>query len=281
MTRRTLAVAVALTMAACSGSAPSQLPPTPPTATPTAIPPAPPSPPAKTVSCPKGDVDAVCFRPAETYFQEVDAAIDQLIQQRPDIFNLQDSVGPGAYRVLKVDDYFAGVIRNLEQQGFCAARLGDDLQLKETNEYSEEYDILLSSSYIRRGLATHTRTCRPAVFPLEAADVIARVPIFLWGYHECPDPQRDMPDFALRQIPMGCIGLITATPKDRNNHDVDARIHGPDILWEITAGEGRLELMDFPGVPFNKKVKTVRTGPFTLCATVQGVQGCYNFAVIP
>jgi hypothetical protein len=42
-----------------------------------------------------------------------------------------------------------------------------------------------------------------------------------------------------------------------------------------------VELQDFPGVDFNKKLRGLKQGRFGLCATVQGIEGCLDGTVIP
>jgi hypothetical protein len=107
---------------------------------------------------------------------QVEAAMDRLIQQRPQIFDLEDEAGAGtrAYKVLDVDAYFDGVVANLVAQGLCAQRDLDDayqqtIFVKESNEYSEEFDLILSSGYMRRGSGTYRTSCTPAAFPIERA----------------------------------------------------------------------------------------------------------------
>lgn len=268
---------------ACSGSSPTQPPPVSPPKEPSPAPTPTPqaTPPTGTVSCPlgKGDVDAFCARDTAAHLGDVDAAIDQLVKERPQLFNLNDPPAPGSYRVLDVEGYFAGVIKNLQAKGFCAGQIGAELQVKRTNDFSEEYDILLASGHIRRGDRSYLKTCTPAAFPLEPEDVIANVPIFIYGM-QCPgyEPQRPYN----KQIPVGCTALITATPKDRNGNDVDPRIHGSQIHWDLREGKDKVRLDDFPDVPFNKKVVGREEGDFILCAVlVKNIEGCFDGKVVP
>jgi len=85
-----------------------------------------------------------------------------------------------------------------------------------------------------------------------------------------------------RRLPSGCTGYVTATPKDKNNIDVPARVHGPEISWNLMWGNGTVEVKKptFPS-DFNKDVLGLRPGEFSLCATVKGVEGCLHGFVIP
>ena len=275
-----VAVGLGLSMA-CSGSSPTQPPPPSGNAGPSPSPSPSPSsnPVGSACATGKGDVDALCHRGSPSYLGAIDAAIDKLASEHPEVFRLDDTVGPGGYLVLNVDRYFAGVIANLQQAGYCAGALGEDLQVKKTDEFSEEYDILLSSFHVRRGNGSYSKTCNPAAFPVDPGEVIARVPIFIFGY-QCPD-DRLTPDYGERKIPLGCTALVTATPKDKNNKDVDPRIHGPEINWSISQGADRIDVHGFPDVPFNLKVTGVQVGHFGLCAKVKGKEGCMDGDVIP
>lgn len=85
-----------------------------------------------------------------------------------------------------------------------------------------------------------------------------------------------------RRLPVGCTGFVTATPKDKNNIDVPANVHGPNISWNLMWGNGTVEVKKptFPS-DFNKDVLGLRPGEFSLCATVKGVEGCLHGFVIP
>jgi hypothetical protein len=85
-----------------------------------------------------------------------------------------------------------------------------------------------------------------------------------------------------RKLPVGCTGYVTATPKDKNNVDVPAKVHGPNISWNLMWGKGTVDVK-IPTFPsdFNKDVLGLRVGEFSLCATVKGVEGCLHGFVIP
>lgn len=110
----------------------------------------------------------------------VEAAIDRLAQDKPQIFDLNDQAAPnsGLYKVLDGDAYLDGVVANLVRQGACAERDGDDpyyerILVKVSNDYSEAYDILASSGYVRRGPGTRVDACSPASFPIDRTAVDA------------------------------------------------------------------------------------------------------------
>jgi len=96
---------------------------------------------------------------------------------------------------------------------------------------------------------------------------------------KCTDGQI-VPHNGWGQLPKGCTGYLTATPKKKDNSDVPSKEHGPDISWRLRAGEGIVQVLPptFPN-DFNKDLLGVKQGEFSLCATVKGVEGCLNGTV--
>src|SRR6185503_11470975 len=137
------------------------------TATPTP-PPTPLATPDTLFSCAIGDGSASssCLRENPSFLNEVNTAIDQLVQQQPQIFDLGNALGDGGYKVLSPGQYYVGVMRNLQHMGFCANFDGEEMQVKNTNEFSDQYHIMISSGYVRRGSSSYRATCYPAAFPV-------------------------------------------------------------------------------------------------------------------
>ena len=140
-------------------------------------------------SCPigKGNPDAACAKGSPQLLAAVESAIDRLVRERPELFNLQEEsvAGTGQYRVLDKEAYLEGVIANLRAAGMCAGRSLDleRVQVKSTNAASEEFDIWTSSGFVRRGGAAYRQTCTPAAFPLEArARSSPTCACVLWGF---------------------------------------------------------------------------------------------------
>jgi hypothetical protein len=276
---RTLPAAGALALTlGCGGSSSPTIPPSSPSPTiaPTTAPSVAPSTPPGAASCKygKGVVTTFCDRQVSAYAAEVDAAITLLTQQRPDIFDLTQQAGEGGFKVLKPDDYYAGVITNLEAQGFCAGFDLVELQVKNSSSFSEQYDIQLASGHIRRGAGAYRATCSPPSFPLDPEDLINHVRVGFFGI-TCR-PGITPPRNGENKLLMGCSGNVTATPKDKDGHDVDARIHGPRIDWTLTQEHPAVRMDEFPNVAFNKTLTAQQPGHFELCAIVKGVKGCLN-----
>src|SRR5687767_4454930 len=125
--RNVVAASSLAAFVACSGSpnsTPTVTPSILPSFAPATQPPASPSPGAPGAqSCQygPGTVTASCARHVPAFVADVDGAIEQLVREHPEIFDLTRISGEGQYYVKDPDAYYAGVIRNLQARNFCAA----------------------------------------------------------------------------------------------------------------------------------------------------------------
>jgi hypothetical protein len=175
-TRRASLVVVAVLAVSCGGGSTVPVTPTP-TAAPTAT-----NPPAKTPGpvgsafCGIGDgvspPFSKCNRRTIQHLGAVEAAIELAITEHPEVFDLTSEARPGT-REFKVKDragYTAWVLENLREAGFCADRDYASLELiqvKNSNNISEDYDIYADSGYSLRGRPSYVQTCAPASFPVD------------------------------------------------------------------------------------------------------------------
>jgi hypothetical protein len=282
--RRIVLIASAVGVLSCGGDhddgpAPSA-PSTPqPTTAPTAQPTAPPTVgdqpvwvPPGTFACALGPgvKDTSCDAETPVFADAVNAAVDRVIAEQIDLFPDRDITS----RVRDEEAVHLAVIRILQAQGLCAGWDVTDLQVRDSNDFSEHYDLFDARGFLYQDPARRVRsTCRPADFPLSAADRFDSVRVGFYGI-ECPPGIRKPPNSSGR-LPLGCLGHVTATPKDRNFGDVDARVHGPYVTWELTQ-RGYVAMRDDENTPFNKNLRALGTGTFSLCATVQGHKGCLD-----
>src|SRR5437773_923655 len=118
----------------------------------------------------------------------------------------------------------------------------------------------------------------PAATPAPNAGSIDSIRVGFFGF-KCDDGQI-VPHNGWGQLPRGCTGYLTATPKKKDNTDVPQKEHGPDISWRLRAGDGVVQVLPptFPN-DFNKDLLGLKQGEFSLCATVKGVEGCLNGTV--
>jgi hypothetical protein len=284
-----VAAGLFLAAAGCSGgSSPTAAPstPTPPAPTPT---PAPPSGPGATA-------DAVCRAIGYGYpkvpcsdAQEptllpfVEAAIDELAAKHPEIFNTDQVMGPGGYRVLDSQAYFNGMVSTLATHGVCASAdlPSSQLLVKNQNEMSETYAILNSRGFARRGSGSLIWTCTPASFPLSPADQFSYVRTAFFGFFGCP-AGTVLPVPAAGELPEICSGIVTATPKDANGVNTPDYVHGNDISWNLRSGSDAVTAYPaLDGNIFNYIIQPKAVGSFSLCATIKGVEGCLNGRVVP
>lgn len=120
----------------------------------------------------------------------------------------------------------------------------------------------------------------PSPSPAAPASLIAEVRVSFFGIR-CGGG-RVPPGNTKKQLPLGCSAAVTATPKQAGEIDLPHDAPGLEVQWDLAAGgQFVVKVTDFPDQPFNKNVDARRVGSFTLCAVVNGVQGCLNGEVIP
>jgi hypothetical protein len=127
----------------------------PPTSSPVASPSATASP--STGSCtlaamPEG---SPCRAEAPSFQTQVETAQADVLRTRPDLFE--------GGRVRSEDAYVQEVARVLRTRGLCAAQGGpkDEIAVKTTNDWNDQYDIVLGSG---QTWTSYQVTCRPARF---------------------------------------------------------------------------------------------------------------------
>jgi hypothetical protein len=145
--------------------APTPTPTTSPSPTPTPTPT--PTPPPSSSSCnlpPSNPANPQCARQSSSFLSQVELAIDRVTQAHPELFDFKDAKCTNCYFVKDINTYTAQVVKELGRQGLCAVWDGEEVGVKATNSANDQYDIITSSGYIRRGEGAYRSTCRPAVF---------------------------------------------------------------------------------------------------------------------
>ena len=107
-----------------------------------------------------------CPREEPSFLSQVESAMDQLIRQEPQIFNLnKTSKGcTNCYQVVDADRYVQRMAELMSQRGLCGLYDGEELAVKKTNDFNDQYDIFTSDGFMRRQLGSYRSTCRPAWF---------------------------------------------------------------------------------------------------------------------
>lgn len=128
------------------GSAVGATPPT------TLAPPATPAPPVEVYGCglPRGTgLGRDCHKESPQFMDAMNGAIDKVLDEHPEFF--AGGINVGAY----MDE----VVENLRRAGFCALNDGEEIAVKNSNDFSEQYDIISSGGNVLRAYMV---TCRPA-----------------------------------------------------------------------------------------------------------------------
>lgn len=274
---------VLLFSVACGGGSSPSTPPTTPATTVNPGPTPTPPPPASGCALGYGSGSYRCVGDTPGLLPQLDLAIDTLVKEQPQLFDTTSPAGTGGFLIYNVDAFYAGVIANLKAQGLCGQidDAKERVAIKENNTYSENYDIVSSQYRIRRGAKTFLSTCYPANFPLSPDDSVATVSVSFFRITNCPAGVVP-PALAFNQLPIGCVGTITATPRDASGNKLPLELHGSDITWYIRAGETTvIAVSPDPDVPFNQKLSGRDVGEFSICAVVQDKTGCLNGVVIP
>ena len=108
--------------------------------------------------------DVVLVGRALRLFGRIKAAIDKLLKDQPRLFDFTDTRRDNWPRVVNLDGYTQGIAKFLTDQGLCARFDGKEMAVKETNDYNDQYAVLLSETWIRRGTGIYRGSCYPSSF---------------------------------------------------------------------------------------------------------------------
>ena len=127
------------------------------------------APTARVLGCglpPGGGSGEDCPQESPSFMAEVEQAIDLAIHEHPEMINTQRARGcANCYQVLDTHNFPEEVGRNLEKRGYCTKYDGEELAVKSSNRFNDQYDILLAEGYLRRETTGAYRvTCYPAWF---------------------------------------------------------------------------------------------------------------------
>lgn len=143
-----------------------------PAATPTPAPapgtptPAPAPPSGQTCSLGRGNGSGNGCPLERARFQEaVERAIDNVIRNNPSLFDKsKDRCVQGCPFVRDTDGYWDAVTDEIRRLGYCATNDGEELAVKNSNSFNDQYDIINSEGFVRRGTGSYRATCYPAWF---------------------------------------------------------------------------------------------------------------------
>jgi hypothetical protein len=89
------------------------------------------------------------------FIDVVFAAYDSLNRNRPDLVR-NDQV-----RVSE-DEWAWEVVLEIRRRGYCAGMYGEEVSVRTSKAYSENFDVVTSSGTVRRGEGAYRSTCYPA-----------------------------------------------------------------------------------------------------------------------
>ncbi len=106
-----------------------------------------------------------CPRQSPSFLREVESAMDQLYREEPGLFDQRKTRGCGnCYQVLDPTRYVQRMAQLMAERSLCGHYDGEELAVKKSNSFNDQYDILTSDMYVRRQLGSYRSTCYPAWF---------------------------------------------------------------------------------------------------------------------
>ena len=101
-----------------------------------------------------------CGMESSDFLGKVDQAIVQVVKKRPSWFSKDGNT----WRLVGTDEktYDWAVIDQLRQNGYCAGLYSEEVSVRTSPSYSENFDILTSNHTVRRGEGSYRSTCHPA-----------------------------------------------------------------------------------------------------------------------
>ena len=116
-------------------------------------------------SLPAGTWNENCSMQAQSFLGRVEAAIDEVIATDPQAFDTTRTRGcANCYFVRDPTHYVNRVAQAITRNGICGYYDGEELGVKSSNAFNDQYDILTSDMFIRRQGGSYRSTCRPAWF---------------------------------------------------------------------------------------------------------------------
>jgi len=166
MSLRLSVLAAVLLLAGCGSRTPAAPAPAP---TPTPAPA--PTPATARVACGVGPgtgdgLEEHCPRTDPAFLAQVDAGVNRVVQLHPELFDLDDHAGAGGYFVRDIDEFYRQIVEQVAVDSHLCAIVDADLEIavKRDNAFSEQYKLMWSSGYLRRGDSSYRATCTPAWF---------------------------------------------------------------------------------------------------------------------
>jgi hypothetical protein len=122
--------------------------------------------------CPAGPgtraTDDQCQRITPQFLEQVESALEIVLQRRPELFDFTQNVCWSCPKVLDAQAYMQSLVETVRELGLCATldpfSAGDEIGVKNSNDFAESYDYLRGDGFVRRGSGAYQVTCVPAWF---------------------------------------------------------------------------------------------------------------------
>jgi hypothetical protein len=99
------------------------------------------------------------------FIGDVDRAIEKVAREHPEIFDFnRTQPGTNWFQILDADRYAQYMVEAMTSFGYCAQYDGEELAMKTSNGFNEQYDIYAGDGFVRRGEGSYRSTCYPATF---------------------------------------------------------------------------------------------------------------------
>ncbi|HET8646073.1 MAG TPA: hypothetical protein VFO85_11315, partial [Vicinamibacteria bacterium] len=105
-----------------------------------------------------------CRYENSTFVPDVQRAIARVQRERPELFDFTQAHDELSVLVRDVDRYHEAVVQALRDTGLCAIFDGEEVAVKKSNDFSDQYDIITAADFVRWGDGAYAATCYPAVF---------------------------------------------------------------------------------------------------------------------
>lgn len=110
-------------------------------------------------------IEVTCGRERSTHLSVVDEAINQVVREHPEVFDLSArQPAEGWYKIVNTTAYDNYVVEAIKARGYCSRHDGEELVVKKENTFSEHFDISTSEGNVRRGEGSYRSSCYPAAF---------------------------------------------------------------------------------------------------------------------
>jgi hypothetical protein len=105
-----------------------------------------------------------CSYEDSTFRPPIDRAIMRVQREQPQLFDFTQANDELSVFVRDVNRYHEAVVQALRDVGLCAIFDGEEVAVKNTNDFSDQYDIITATDFVRWGDGAYAATCRPARF---------------------------------------------------------------------------------------------------------------------